>query len=54
MATYKLNLIEFWRIGELESWYKHMAAKGYHFQRAGRIFTKCKKGAAEQVDYRIE
>ncbi|MER1999784.1 MAG: DUF2812 domain-containing protein [Lysinibacillus sp.] len=54
MATYKLNLIEYWQVGELESWYKHMAAKGFHFQKAGRIFTKFKKGAAKQVDYRIE
>lgn len=52
--SYKFNLIDFWRIGELESWYEHMAEKGYILHEMGRMMSKFKKGEPQALTYRIE
>lgn len=50
----KVNLIEFWRVGELESWYHDMHRKGLKLVSASSSFSKFKKVEPEDVLYRIE
>lgn len=50
----KLRPSDFWRIGEHESWFHDMAAKGFHLKRMGFYFAKFVKGEPREMRYRIE
>ncbi|MEG0385943.1 MAG: DUF2812 domain-containing protein, partial [Solibacillus sp.] len=45
---------DYWRIGELESWFSDMSAKGLHFQKMGIHFAHFQKGEPKRMEYRIE
>lgn len=53
-VIYKLRPCDFWRIGELESWFTDMSAKGLHLKKTGAILTGFVKGEPKQMKYRIE
>ncbi|MEG2411463.1 MAG: DUF2812 domain-containing protein [Clostridium sp.] len=50
----KLNPCDFWRIGETESWFTDMAAKGLHLQSVGYYSAKFEKHGPKKMKYRIE
>ncbi|MEG0308784.1 MAG: DUF2812 domain-containing protein [Clostridium sp.] len=50
----KLKPCDFWRIGETESWFTDMAAKGLHLQSIGPRFAKFEKSQSKRMKYRIE
>lgn len=50
----KLRHNDYWRIGEHESWFTDMAARGLHLKKTGLIFAKFEKGEPEEIRYRIE
>ncbi|WP_099355372.1 DUF2812 domain-containing protein [Fredinandcohnia onubensis] len=50
----KLRPSDYWRIGEHESWFADMAAKGYHFKKMGIHFAHFVKGEPKQMRYRID
>ena len=53
-TVYKLRPSDYWRIGEHESWFADMAAKGYHLEKMGLYFAKFVKGEPEKMRYRID
>ncbi|WP_407270417.1 DUF2812 domain-containing protein [Radiobacillus sp. PE A8.2] len=53
-TVYKLRPNDFWRIGEHESWFTDMAARGLHLKKMGIYFAKFVKGEPKQMKYRIE
>ena len=50
----KLRPTDFWRIGEHESWFSDMSAKGLHLQKMGLHFAHFIKGDPKQMEYGIE
>jgi hypothetical protein len=50
----KLRPSDYWRIGEHESWFTDMAAKGLHLKKMGLIFAKFEKGVPKETRYRID
>ncbi|KPU44752.1 hypothetical protein OXPF_18380 [Oxobacter pfennigii] len=52
--SYKLLPWDEWRIGERESWFQDMAAKGQHLVKAGKHFAKFKKGEPKDMRYRVD
>lgn len=50
----KLRLIDYWRIGEHESWFQDMAAKGFHLKKMGVRFAHFVKGEPKKMRYRID
>ncbi|MBD8067352.1 DUF2812 domain-containing protein [Bacillus sp. PS06] len=50
----KLRPSDYWRIGEHESWFADMAAKGLHLKKMGIQFAKFEKGEPKKTRYRIE
>lgn len=50
----KLRPSDYWRIGEHESWFTDMAAKGLHLKKMGIHFVQFVKGEPKKVRYRIE
>lgn len=50
----KLRLGDYWRIGEHESWFQDMAAKGFHLKKMGLHFAHFVKGEPEKMRYRID
>lgn len=50
----KLRPNDYWRIGEHESWFTDMAAKGLHLKKTGPIFAKFEKGKPKDMRYRID
>jgi hypothetical protein len=53
-TTRRLRPKDIWRIGEHESWFMDMAAKGLHLQSLGRVFAKFSKGEPKKTRYRID
>lgn len=50
----KLRPTDYWRIGEHESWFSDMAAKGLHLKKMGLHFAKFIKGEPKKTRYRID
>ena len=50
----KIRPTNYWRIGELESWFTDMAAKGLHLKKVGLFFTQFVKGEPKKTIYRID
>ncbi len=50
----KLRPTDFWRIGEHESWFSDMSAKGLHLHKMGLHFAHFKIGDPKRMEYRIE
>ncbi|MEH7224494.1 DUF2812 domain-containing protein [Bacillus sp. JJ1566] len=50
----KIRPSDYWRIGEHESWFQDMAAKGLHLKKMGKFFAHFVKGEPKQMKYRIE
>lgn len=50
----KLRPSDYWRIGEHESWFQDMAAKGLHLKKIGIHFAHFVKGEPKQMRYRID
>lgn len=50
----KLRPSDYWRIGEHESWFADMAAKGLHLTKMGIHFAKFAKGEPKNMRYRID
>jgi hypothetical protein len=53
-TVYKLRPRDYWRIGEHESWFTDMAAKGFHLKKMGLHFVKFVKGEPKKMKYRID
>ena len=53
-TVYKLRPSDYWRIGEHESWFADMAAKGFHLKKMGLQFVKFVKGEPKEMRYRID
>jgi hypothetical protein len=52
--VYKLRPSDFWRIGEHESWFTDMAARGLHLKKMGIHFARFEKGEPRNMRYRID
>ncbi|QFF99897.1 DUF2812 domain-containing protein [Psychrobacillus glaciei] len=50
----KLRPSDYWRIGEHESWFQDMAAKGFHLKKMGLRFAHFVKGEPKKMRYRID
>lgn len=50
----KLRPSDYWRIGEHESWFQDMAAKGFHLKKMGIYFAHFVKGEPKKMRYRID
>lgn len=50
----KVRPADYWRIGEHESWFSDMSAKGWHLHKMGIQFAHFKKGDPKRMEYRIE
>lgn len=50
----KIRPSDYWRIGEHESWFADMAAKGLHFKKMGIHFAHFVKGEPQKMRYRID
>lgn len=50
----KLRPSDYWRIGEHESWFQDMAAKGFHLKKMGLPFAHFVKGEPKKMRYRID
>ncbi|ATP40574.1 hypothetical protein CSE16_11215 [Solibacillus sp. R5-41] len=50
----KVRPTDYWRIGEHESWFADMSAKGLHLYKMGTHFAHFKKGVPKRMEYRIE
>lgn len=50
----KVRPADYWRIGEHESWFSDMSAKGLHLHKMGTHFAHFKKGEPKRMEYRIE
>jgi hypothetical protein len=50
----KIRPVDFWRIGEHESWFSDMAKEGLHFHTMGTHFARFIKGEPKEMEYRIE
>ena len=50
----KMRPVDFWRIGEHESWFSDMAKEGLHLHKMGNFFVYFKKGESKDMEYRIE
>ena len=50
----KLRPSDYWRIGEHESWFADMAAKGLHLKKMGIHFAYFVKGEPKKMRYRID
>lgn len=53
-TVHKLRPSDYWRIGEHESWFSDMAAKGLHLKKMGIHFAKFVKGEQKKMRYRID
>lgn len=53
-TVHKLRPSDYWRIGEHESWFSDMSAKGLHLKNMGIHFAKFVKGEPKKMRYRIE
>lgn len=53
-TVYKLRPSDYWRIGEHESWFADMAAKGFYLKKMGLQFVKFVKGEPKEMMYRID
>lgn len=53
-TIYRLKPGDSWRIGEHESWFSYMAAKGYQVQSVGARFAKFRKAEPKKIKYRME
>ena len=53
-TVYRLRPSDYWRIGEHESWFADMAAKGFHLKKMGMQFVKFVKGEPKEMRYRID
>lgn len=53
-TVYKLRPSDYWRIGEHESWFADMAAKGFHLKKMGLQFVQFVKGEPKEMRYRID
>jgi hypothetical protein len=53
-TVHKLRPSDYWRIGEHESWFSEMAAKGLHLKKMGMHFAKFDKGEPKKMRYRID
>jgi hypothetical protein len=53
-TVHKLRPSDYWRIGEHESWFAEMAAKGLHLKKMGIHFAKFDKGELKKMRYRID
>ncbi len=52
--VYKLRPSDYWKIGEHESWFSDMAAKGLFLKKMGIHFARFEKGEPQKVRYRID
>lgn len=50
----KLRPSDYWRIGEHESWFQDMAAKGFHLKSMGLYFAHFVKGEPKDMKYRLD
>lgn len=50
----KLRPSDYWRIGEHESWFADMAAKGLHLKKMGIHFSHFVKGEPKKMRFRID
>lgn len=50
----KVRPIDYWRIGEHESWFSDMSLKGLHLCKMGNHFAKFVKSTPQRIEYRIE
>ena len=53
-SVYKLRPSDFWRIGEHESWFTDMAARGFFLKKMGIHFARFEQGEPRDMRYRIE
>ena len=53
-TVYKLRPSDYWRIGEHESWFADMAARGFHLKKMGMQFVQFAKGEPKKMKYRID
>ncbi|WP_456278673.1 DUF2812 domain-containing protein [Bacillus sp. AK128] len=53
-TVHKIRPSDYWRIGEHESWFAEMAAKGLHLRKMGIHFAKFDKGEPKKTRYRID
>ncbi|MEH6996260.1 DUF2812 domain-containing protein, partial [Neobacillus drentensis] len=53
-TVYKLRPNDYWRIGEHESWFADMAAKGFYLKKIGLQFVQFVKGEPKKMRYRID
>ncbi|MFP7298322.1 DUF2812 domain-containing protein [Neobacillus niacini] len=52
--VYKIRPSDYWRIGEHESWFTDMAARGLHLKKMGIQFVQFAKGEPKKMRYRID
>lgn len=50
----RINPMSYWLIGEHESWFSHMASKGYHLVKINQLFSTFEKREPAHIKYRIE
>lgn len=53
-SVYKLRPSDFWRIGEHESWFTDMAARGLYLKKMGIHFARFEEGEPRDMKYRID
>lgn len=53
-TVYKLRPSDYWRIGEHESWFADMAAKGFQLKKMGLQFVQFIKGEPKEMKYRMD
>lgn len=53
-TVYKLRPSDYWRIGEHESWFADMAARGLYLKKLGLQFVQFVKGEPKEMRYRID
>lgn len=50
----KLRPVDYWKIGENESWFQDMALKGLHLKKGGKLIATFEKDEPEDIRYRID
>lgn len=50
----KLRPVDFWHIGEFESWLSDMAKNGLYLKNVGAIFAEFTKAEPKQIRYRVD
>lgn len=50
----KWRPVDYWQIGENESWFQDMALEGLHLKKGGKLVAKFEQGEPKETRYRID